>query len=268
MTEQTLGSPAVSQEAPAESSFNATSSNTSGHETEGTVSQQPEKQISQSDVGRIAGAIRKESHDKGYHKGYQDALAKFQQQTVSSQVEPSAQQAGDSQQSPQNSLQNMQETISKQIAETLRKEREEQGRVAQEKQLQDYITQLGAQLRPKIEAAKAKHEDFDSAVQKLHLDKVPHVLEWVNTVPNAGEVLYDLAKNPQKLAILNSLHAPELAISQVQEIARSLDNNQKAQDKSLPKEPLGSINPSIVGKQGGELSGQDVTDVARKKYRF
>ena len=259
MTEQVISSPAATQEAPVvESSFSQTNA-----DTDHSASQQTEKQISQTDVGKIAGAIRKESHDKGYQKGYQEALAKLQQQAANS---PDT--SVSAQQQPQQPIPNIQELVSRQIAETLRKEREESQRLSEEKRLNDYMTQLGAQLRPKIDAAKEKHEDFDSAIQKLHLDKIPHVLEWVNSVPNAGEVLYDLSKNPHKLAILNSMHAPELAISQIQEISRSLENNQAALEKKLPKEPLSTIQPSTVGKHGGELSGQEVVEAARKKYRF
>lgn len=241
-------------------------SSQSGPEINNSVT---EKLIPQSEVGKIAGASRKEGHDKGYEKGYQEALAKYQQQqaantpVVNAPYDPAANSA----QIPPSSNQ-IADLVAKQVNEVIRKERDEQNRLSEEKRINDYVTQIATQLKPKIDAAKDKYEDFDKSVANLHLDKIPHLLEWVNTVPNSGDVLYDLAKNPQKLGILNSMHAPELAIQQIYAISQSLQNNQAAQDKPLPRNPLSVVNPSNVGKSTGEMSGQQLTDDARRKFKF
>ena len=225
-----------------------------------------EKMLPQSEVGRIAGASRKEGHDKGYEKGYQEALAKFQQQQANSSV-PAYSETAQAQNFPKTE-EEIRAIAAKEIAESFKRNQEEQARLLEEERVNDYINQIANQLRPKIETAKAKYEDFDAKMQDLQLDKIPRILELVNSVPNAGEVLYDLANNPHKLGILNSLHTPELALREINRIAQSLQNNQAAQDKVMPKNPLSTIEPSTVGKQSGEMSGQQLTDAAKVKYRF
>jgi hypothetical protein len=257
MTEQTVSNELVASDTPISNESITSSAPSVEHITSPT-----EKMIPQSEVGKIAGASRKEGHDKGYERGYQEALSKFQreqqQQTNTFSEKSSAQQQP-----------NFQEIIAKQVSDQWKKEREAQEQAAEEKRQNDYITNLGNQLRPKIDAAKQKYPDFNEKVAELHLEQIPRIFEYVNSVPNAGEVLYDLANNPHKLGILNALHAPELAIRQVHEISRSLQNNEAAQNKTMPKGPLSTIEPSMIGSQpSGEMSGQQLTDTARKKYLF
>lgn len=222
-----------------------------------------EKMLSQSEVGKIAGASRKEGHDKGYEKGYQDAVTKWQQ---NNQSQPSAPKSTDE-------STNLADLVARQVTETLKKEREAQEQVAEKRRVEEYMTRLSDELKPKFESAQAKYSDFNEAVTNLHLDKAPNtftfqLLEWVNSVPNGGDVLYDLAKNPQKIGILNAMHAPELARQQIHALSASLQNNQTAQEKKIPKDPLSVVEPSNVGKSTGNLSGQQITEEARRKYRF
>lgn len=254
MTEQVLSGTGVSQETPAVAQETVVST-PSVAEVSAPIN--TEKLIPQSEVGKIAGASRKEGHDKGYERGYQEALSKFQQQQVpsNSSVQPKSQDE-------------LERLVAHAVAESFKRQNEENVRLAEEKRVNDYYSQVANQIRPKIEDARAKHEDFDTKVNDLQLDKVPHIIELVNSVSNAGEVLYDLANNPHKLGILNALHSPALALREVQRLSQSLQNNQAAQDKTSAKNPLSTIEPSTVGKQSGELSGQQITDAARAKYRF
>lgn len=260
MTEQVLSTP-ISQDVAQESSLST--------QSEPQVSQPAvsEKLITQSEVGRIAGASRKEGHDKGYEKGYQEALSKYQQQQAANTAPVT------SPQPPQGfqpkTAEELQELVAKAVADTFKRSQEEQVRLQEDKRINDYYTQVANQLKPKIESAKAKYDDFETKMQELHIDKAPQIIELVNSVPNAGDVLYDLANNPHKLGILKSLeYAPELALREVQRISQSLQNNQAAQDKVMPRNPLSTIEPSTVGKQSGEMSGQQLTDAAKQKYRF
>lgn len=224
---------------------------------------QTEKYLSQSEVGKIAGASRKEGHDKGYEKGYQEAVAKFQQQ------QPSAPH-------PQSSAApvdhgNISDIVARQVTDTLRKEREDYQRQLQEQRENDEMTRLASELTPKLNAAKERYDDYQATVESLHVDKMKNArdfLQQINSVSNAGDVLYDLAKNPQKMAILNSLHAPEIVMQQIHALSQSLQNNQFAQEKKIAREPLSIVEPSNVGKSTGAPTGQQITEAAKNKYRF
>ena len=220
-----------------------------------------EKMIAQSEVGRIAGASRKEGHDKGYEKGYQEALSKYQQQQQNTTYEQQ------SASKPRTEVE-IADLVNKTVAETMKRQLEENNRLAEEKRVNDYLTNVANQLRPKIEAARAKYDDFDAKIADLKIEQIPQVLEFVNSVPNAGDVLYDLSNNPHKLAVLNSLHSPALAYREVQKLSQSLINNETAQNKATPKAPLSTIEPSTVGKQSAEVTPQQTIDSARSRYRF
>jgi hypothetical protein len=269
MKEQNLGSMEVNQQPPVQ-----TETLTAITQPTPTVEATPaivEKQIPQSQVGKIAGASRKEGHDQGYQKGYEAALAEFYQRQAANTPVPVQQSYSDAIQ--QNAQPHLEDLIAKKTAEIIQKQQAEYARAFEQKRAEEYVENLGSQIKPKIEAAKEKFEDFDSKVNELQLDKMPAdrltaVMEWLNSVPNSGEVLYDIANNPHKLGILMSMHTPALAMKQIHAISQSLQNNQAAQDKSLPRNPLSVVQPSIVGKSTGELTGQAQTDQARQKYRF
>jgi hypothetical protein len=260
MTDMNSGSATeVAQPVNQQQSIESTPQNSSEQ-----TSVQTEKYLSQSEVGKIAGASRKEGHDKGYEKGYHEALAKFQQQQQPSALHP--------QPSPAPADHgNISDLVARQVTETLRKEREDYQRQILEQRENDELTRLASELTPKLNAAKERYDDYQAAVESLHVDKMRNArdfLQQINSVPNAGDVLYDLAKNPQKMGILNSLHAPELVMQQIHALSQSLQNNQISQEKKIAREPLSIVEPSNVGKSTGAPTGQQIVEAAKNKYRF
>jgi hypothetical protein len=85
-------------------------------------------------------------------------------------------------------------------------------------------------------------------------------LAWHAANIDGGEhVLYDLANNPSKIAMLNALPT-HLVEGEIKKLAASIKANQHAEaNAKLPNEPFTQFKPSTggVGKRPSEMSASD-----------
>lgn len=210
---------------------------------------QQEKLLPQHQVNALVGSAKQ----KGYEKGYNEGL--------------SARDSVNSVQSPQTLTHGQTvdpDTVRKIAQETFIKQQEE----LQKKALEEAYTQQGMQvlnqLNSKFNEAKQRLPDFDNVVKLQNFVNAPEVLHYANTVDNAGDVMYDLAKNPSKLANLTSLHRSGLtdyATQAIREISDSIKQNQNALSQPKTPEPLNQIKPSNIGL--GNSSNRSVADMMR-----
>jgi len=82
-------------------------------------------------------------------------------------------------------------------------------------------------------------------------------------IENAGDVLYDLAKNPSKLAQIDYMaqRSPKMAQSQLQSLSKSIADNKQAQVDAKGQniaEPLDRLQPSRVAGSNGKMSVRDL----------
>ena len=119
-----------------------------------------------------------------------------------------------------------------------------------------------SELETKMNEARSRIPDFDEKVKALKLEKTPEVLWYLNTVDNAGDVAYDMAKNPWKIANLRS-STPDHAALLVKQLSDSVKTNQSADATKMPPEPLAQIKP---GNQGSDKQATTAADF-RAKYR-
>ena len=113
----------------------------------------------------------------------------------------------------------------------------------------------------KMKSGAEKYEDFEESVMNLDLSTIPEIVQLANSVGNTDEVMYDLAKNPYKIANLKTLAAtsPHLARSEMNRLSQSITSNQKAKDQvSGVKEPLSKMKPSTGAVDNGEMSIRDL----------
>ncbi|NIV16247.1 MAG: hypothetical protein GWN62_34825, partial [Aliifodinibius sp.] len=71
-----------------------------------------------------------------------------------------------------------------------------------------------SELTAKVTDAQGRYNDYDDVTSKVDFSQIPEILEYANHADNAGDVLYDLAKNPAKIATLRSL-TPNLAVMEI-----------------------------------------------------
>ncbi len=208
---------------------------------------QTEKVLSQHEVNELVGGAKQ----KGYQKGYQQALSELQskQQQPASTPEPQVTQA------PHQASSSMEEIARKAAAEEFTRQTQEyQQRSIQEQQAAE-MRRVTSELAAKVNTAAEKYPDFNEVTGKIDFMRhFPDVLQVSNLVENAGDVLYDLAKNPQKIATLRQYMRempPHLVREEVLKMSASIKANENALSQPQPSQPLNSIKPSNIGVDNG-----------------
>jgi hypothetical protein len=206
-------------------------------------------------------SIVKNSKEKAYRKGYEEALKSQNEQSYAQQA---AEPATHNQQSQNYGALLSKEDIAKLVQEQITS-------VAQMQQ-QEYLQQQNAQraqsiyqdLQSKFAEAKSKYEDFDSNVNDEFLSEIPQIVLDIadSNMDSSADVLYHLSNNLGKVGALMNLPSA-LRKREVQKLAKSIVNNEASLSKDLPKNPLKQSSPSNVQRSGG-LTMDDY----RKKMRF
>lgn len=117
----------------------------------------------------------------------------------------------------------------------------------------------------KLQTGKDKYQDFDSIVGEIPYAKFPVSVQLATMVDNTADVMYELSKEPYKLAQLEQLAqvSPELAVKQMQKMSAAIKTNEAATKMRTPNEPLQHLRPSTAGMDAGDWS----VKAARNKYR-
>jgi hypothetical protein len=190
-----------------------------------------EKMLPQSEVDKLAGRIRAEAYEKGLNAGSNNSAAQQMAQGALSE-----------------------DQVRKMIQEQTLK-------VQQEQAQQMMAERIVGEFAGKMEAGPGKYEDFDNVVQQLDLRTIPEIVQLANSVQNTDEVMYDLGKNPYKIAQLKILAqtSPHLARAEMNRLSQSIISNKTAQAQvSGIKEPLSQIKPSTGSVDSGTPSVKDL----------
>lgn len=210
-----------------------------------------EKIFRQSDVDKIA----KHAKHVGREQGRKETLMQLQsQQPDNNLIAPTAN--NPQQPSSLGGMQGMtQDEVKRMIAEH------------EQNQAQQYHAhQIATEFMAKVDATKDKYPDFDKTVESLELPTIPQVVQLANMVDNTGDVIYELAKNPHKVASLLSLSQignGRLAILEMKRLSDSIKQNQQASQQPIPPEPLSQLKPSNVGTDSGVPS---IRDLRKQSY--
>jgi len=197
---------------------------------------QQEKMLKQSEVNELVGRLKQEA----YAKGLRDAQ-------------------GQSSPAPQQSMGGMPQITEDQVRQMIADEAQKQSQMAAaHNTLNSFVQQMSS--------GKGKYSDFDETVATLgDMKNLPHIVEMAADTGIAGDVMYELGKNPGKVASLMTLAYinPHLAKSEMKKLSDSIKQNQTAQETPQAKEPLSQIKSSTVGMDNGMPTVRDL----KKKYR-
>lgn len=202
-----------------------------------------EKVLKQSEVDALVTRLKHEAYEKG--KRDADALRQA----------PPAQPAQPAGQSMGGMPQLTEEQVRQMIADEAHKQTQMQ---AAHSMLSNFADQMGT--------GKGKYSDFDETVAKLgNLQNIPHVVKLATETGIAGDVMYELGRNPAKVASLTTLAYinPQLAEDEMRKLANSIRTNEQASQVPEIAEPLSQVKPSTVGKDNGSYS---VRDLRRKSW--
>jgi len=209
------------------------------------------KYIPKEEATRIIGDQRKEAFEKGYSKAREEALKNSS--SDGNQASAKTSQKADV---------DIDEVVNKRIQEFQQKlEQEAQAKTRQhEEELQkQQVAKMAEEMVPKIQAAEKEYADFNEVTSNVNFGAYPEILAASNGVDNTGHVLYELAKNPGKLAVIDNLMAKgsqKAAMAELRKLSNSIKQNQVSNSKRTPT-PLNSVKSSNVGDSGQPLSIAD-----------
>lgn len=136
-------------------------------------------------------------------------------------------------------------------------------REMQERQLKEQMSQVAGNYLQNIAKGKAAYEDFDEVTGDFDPTAFPQVVYLLAGDPQAADVLYDLSKNPMKLASINSLAEknPQLAKRELAKLSKSIVDNRQAQSEAQTQnvsEPLDRLQSSRVAGNNGKMGIKDL----------
>lgn len=139
---------------------------------------------------------------------------------------------------------------------------------AHQKQMQDeqqrqHMTQVANNYLAKVEQGKSAYADFDDVTKDFDPTAFPQLTFLLSGIDNAGDILYDLAKNPMKLAGIDRLAEknPRQAQSELLKLSQSINANKQAQADAQNQDvaaPLDRLASSRVAGSNGKMGIKDL----------
>lgn len=213
------------------------------------------KMLDMERVNDIAKRARMEGYEraKREHDAELEALRAAQQQT--SKEEAAAQGGSD----------DISRVVDERLARIAQEHKLRVEREAEEKRLR----QIADTYFQKMERGPELFEDFEEVMKGFNPSKNADVIELAHDFDNLPQVMYELAHNRLKAAELRRLAKddPEDARYELQRLAKSISQNETAQNQYVPaKPPLTKPSPSNVGTKSGEMTLEDYKNAAWNRY--
>lgn len=209
-----------------------------------------EKVLKQSEVNELLVRLKQEAYDKGKR----DAAMVSNQMQMQSQGQPPL--------TPQPQMGGMPQVTEDQIRQMIADEAQKQSHLARVQNTIDNFTQ-------QMHAGKGNYSDFDETVANLgNLQAIPQVVQLAAESGIAGDVMYELGRNPGKVASLTTLAYinPHLAQIEMKKLADSIKKNQQDSKSPTAAEPLSQVKPSTtVGTDNGSNAVRDLRKRASYK---
>jgi hypothetical protein len=204
-----------------------------------------EKTLLQSEVNAIVGRAKADAADKARRQ----AEVEFQQKLQ----ELEAQKAMQEQRGEDTTDVNV-DLVYQQVQERMQQE-------MQQKQLEDHMRQVADSYESKMATGKESYEDFDDVVKEFNPADFPQIVYLVHGIDNAADIVYELSKNPQKLATIDYLsqRSPDTARRELQKMGQSIATNRQALAEEVQtSSPLDRIQPTNRTGNNGQLSVSDL----------
>lgn len=132
----------------------------------------------------------------------------------------------------------------------------------QQKQLENEMSRVAQSYHSKMSLGKDSYDDFDEITKDFDPTAWPQLTYLVAGLDNAADVVYDLSKNPMKLAALDRIAEkdPRKAQAELLKLSRSITENRQATNNAESQNvsaPLDRLSPSRVSGSNGKMSIKD-----------
>jgi len=133
----------------------------------------------------------------------------------------------------------------------------------QERQFQQEMTNVVNSYHAKMDLGRQGYADFDDVTKDFDPSAFPQLIYLVSGVENAGDIIYELSKNPAKLVTLDSLAktSPRLAQAELARLSQSITQNNVARQEAYQnptQAPLSPLQPSRVSGSQGQMTIKDL----------
>jgi hypothetical protein len=145
------------------------------------------------------------------------------------------------------------------MAQIAQKQQEDEQKRHQE-QIEQEVNQVAQQYFGKMAQGKDLFEDFEAMTADFNPAEFPQLVFLANQMDNTPAIIYELRKNPGKLADLAVLveKSPSMARNELAKLSDSIKRNDEAKrNLQEPQDPLTRLKPSPVGTDSGTKSVRD-----------
>lgn len=229
--------------------------NTTPQETTQSSAQSEERLLRQSEVNDIV------------RRAKLDAVEGYKRKAERPEYINNDQYANHNMHTNQNTHQYMSpEEVRRMAAEETTRLRDEWLRDSHRKSQEQEAYNLVNEFVTKLSTGKEKYQDFDTVTGDVDYGRFPNTVQLLTRyVDNTAEVMYELASDRSKLALLEQLStmSPKDAVVQIRRLSQSIKDNESAQKIRHANEPLSQMRPSNTGTDNGAMSVNDY----RRKYK-
>lgn len=207
------------------------------------------KMLTQEQVNSLIGREKKEAAEKAQRA----AEAKFQAELEALRAQQAPQSMGGISQL------NFEDLYS-QIEQRFIEKAQQQQQQLEEQARQDELKKIADTYFEKMTDGVNTFDDFDEVMRDFKPAAFPEVVYLVSEMDNVPQIMYELAKNPSKLADVYSLAKadPNMAKRALKKLADSISLNEQAKEEYIPvNPPLSKPKPSSVSTDKGYNSVRD-----------
>lgn len=133
----------------------------------------------------------------------------------------------------------------------------------EQRRLKDEVDRVAHTYISKMEQGKSAYDDFEEVTKEFDPTAFPQLTYLVAGLDNAADVIYDLSRNPLKLAGLDRLAEknPRQAQAELLKLSRSITENRQAQSDENSNQvaaPLDRLQSSRVSGSNGKMGIRDL----------
>lgn len=233
-------------------------------ETENVETSPPEKMLPASQVNELIKKAKRKGEQKMQEQldAAKQQLEQLQAQQAQQQLQNTAQ-TGSPQQAPQQQGQQQgvdAQQIQQQVMQLLQQKQQEDEQKRHQDQIEQEVNQVAQQYFGKMAQGKDMFDDFEAITADFNPAEFPQLVFLANQMDNTPAIIYELRKNPGKLADLAVLveKSPNMARNELSKLSESIKRNDEAKrNLQEPQDPLNRLKPSPVGTDNGTKSVRD-----------
>jgi uncharacterized protein with von Willebrand factor type A (vWA) domain len=133
---------------------------------------------------------------------------------------------------------------------------------ASQSQHEKEMERVANQYYSKMSAGKQLYDDFEDVTKQFNPAAFAQVTYLASEDDNTPEIIYELSKNPQKLATIDYMaqRDPDAARAMLKQLSDSIKNNKAATanaDAATTPDPLNRLKASPVGSDSGNMTVKD-----------